>query len=103
MLQDLRFAFRLLRRSPGFAVAAVLTLPLGIAATTAIFTLIDRVLLRPLDVSDSERVFALQTRDVRGEPSNGFLYRQYTDIRSTLTPAMNVAIEYPDDVIVTTP
>jgi putative ABC transport system permease protein len=42
MLQDLRFAFRLFRRSPGFTVAAILTRSLGIGATTAIFTVCSR-------------------------------------------------------------
>jgi hypothetical protein len=47
LLQDVRFGWRLLRRSPGFTVAAVLALALGIGATTAVFTLLDRVVLRP--------------------------------------------------------
>ena len=59
-LQDLRRGFRLLHRSPGFAVAAVLTLALGIGATSAIFTVLNSVILRPLPFPDSERLVWIQ-------------------------------------------
>jgi putative ABC transport system permease protein len=61
VLQDVTFAVRQFRRSPGFAVTAVLTLALGVGATTAIFSLIDGILLRPLPFPHADRLVAIDT------------------------------------------
>jgi putative ABC transport system permease protein len=61
VLQDVTFALRQFRRSPGFVVTAVLTLALGIGATTAIFSMVDGVLLRPLPFPNANRLVAIDT------------------------------------------
>src|SRR5260370_35816915 len=72
MLQDLRFGFRMLRRSPGFTVLVILCLTLGIGANAAVFSWVEGILLRPYPlVSHQERLVALSgtVRDERDETS----------------------------------
>ncbi len=79
-LQDLRYALRMLRRNPGFAVVAVLTLALGIGANTAIFSLIDAVLLKRLPVKNPEHLALLRHANV-GKIATPFAYRTYKQFR----------------------
>jgi putative ABC transport system permease protein len=66
IIQDLRHAFRILRRSAGFTSVSVLTLALAIGATTAIFSVVYGVLLRPLPYSDPDRIMAIFEVNTRG-------------------------------------
>lgn len=82
--QDLRFAFRTLRRNPGFSVVVILTLGLGIGANTAIFSLMDQVLLRTLPVKDPQSLVQLDGPGAfsgRTYNDRTFSYPMYVDLR----------------------
>jgi predicted permease len=79
-LQDVRFAMRVLRRSPVYTVVMILTLAIGIGANTAIFSLVDAVIIKMLPVKNPEQLFAIDTYTLRGERNN-FSYPLFQHLR----------------------
>ena len=83
MWQDVTFSLRLLRRSPGFALAAILTFALGIGANTAIFSVVDAAVLRPLPYDESQRLHTIVLHDpTTGGRTTGAMPRDFLDWRA---------------------
>jgi predicted permease len=76
LFKDLVYTFRVLKRSPGFTLTAVLSLALGIGANTIVFSVLNALVLKPLPIADAERVYFVNNS---GRPSNSF--PNYRDIR----------------------
>jgi predicted permease len=91
-LQDLRFAARMLSKSPGFTVVALLTLALGIGANTAIFSFVDGVLLKPLPYSHPERILMVWEKPPGGD-RNGISTLNYLDWKNQNTVFESLAAQ----------
>jgi putative ABC transport system permease protein len=93
-LADLAYGLRLLRKSPAFALVTIGTLALGMGATTAMFSVLDGVLLKPLPVTDQNRLLIVWTSiPERGFSHWPFSYRAYTDLRERLRTVSGVAAQ----------
>ena len=92
--QDVRYAIRSIRRSPGFAIVAVLTLGLGVGATTAIYSVVDAVLLQPLPFPDSDRLVRLvENYTVATTPrvfQRGVSHQDFLEWRTRSTTLSNI-------------
>src|SRR5215472_13132340 len=106
IFQNVRYALRQLRKKPGFALVAVLTLAVGIGANAAIFSLVDQVLLKSLPVTDPERLVMLKftgsdtghTSSYGGDQGQYFSYPMYRDLRDQNTVFAGMLCMFPAQV-----
>jgi len=90
--QDLRFAVRTLRRTPGFTLSALVTIAVGVASTTAMFAVMNGVLLRPLPVREQDRLVVIWTEDRKsGVDHFPFSYGAFAAFRNQLTSFASLA------------
>lgn len=96
LLQDIRYALRILRMSPGFSIASVLTLALGIVGTTLVFTAYNATMLQPLPVKEPEHLTVLHRRLRKGGESSQFTSDDYRRIsyHSRVFPALAAEGDY---------
>ena len=91
LLQDTRFAIRMVRKYPGFTTVAVLTLALGIGANTAIFSAVDEILFRPPDVAAPGRLAQLYSFNRKSHTYRSSSYPEYLDFRDEARSFQNLA------------
>lgn len=91
-MNDLRYAFRILLKSPGFSLIAILTLALGIGANSAIFSVIDTVLLRPLPFPQPNELAMLWSAPDHGASRENHSYPDYQDFRNGMRSFAGLAL-----------
>jgi predicted permease len=94
LLQDARYALRQLRKSPGFTAVAVLTLALGIGANTAIFSLVNSALLKPVPAENSNQLVSIFFGDPEGHGLSNHSYADYLDYRKESSDVLSGLAAY---------
>src|SRR5882724_6753364 len=89
--QDLRYGAQMLIKNPGFALIAIVTLALGIGVNTALFTVFDAFVLKPLPLKNPDRITTIEGRTREGERSRLFSYLDYLDYRDRNTAFAGLA------------
>ena len=100
LLKDIRYSYRTLLKNPGFAAVAILTLALGVGACTAIFSIVDAVLLRPLPYPESERIVQLREVSEKGTQM-AFAEPNFLDLRERAT-SLEGAAQYSGGIMTIT-
>ena len=93
LARDFRYGLRRIARKPGLAATIILSLAIGIGANSAIFSVIDAILFRPLPVRKSQELVALATSDHHSEYPHGLSYGLFRDFR-TLTEAFSDVLAF---------
>src|SRR5690348_10554917 len=101
LVQDIRYAFRQLRNSPGFAAVAIITLALGIGANTAVFSVVNAVMLRPLPYWQPERLVEAESINSHNPQPNAASYPDFFDWRSQ-NHSFEHLVSYHDSTVVLT-
>src|SRR5215472_2302457 len=100
--QDVRYGVRMLLKSPGISIVATIALALGIGANTAIFSVVNAVLLRPLAFPDSDRLeMVWETDQTRGVRHGSFSYPNFFDVRSQNQSFEHLSCYHDTDYIMT--
>ena len=104
VMQDVNFGLRMLRKSPGFTIVAVLTLALGIGANTAVFTLVNAVLFKGLPYEDSDRILMISSNNLaKNQPQLPVSYPDFLDLRAQSKAFKDLAAAQPTSTNISDP